>query len=63
MSSEHHAVKPKDLNRIDSRHLGELLWWSYNLNVSLEKLLTVIDEVGESAEIVKGQLKDCSKVE
>jgi Protein of unknown function (DUF3606) len=58
MNFNYQVVKPKDLSKIDSRNFGELLWWSYNLGVTLEKLVTVVDEVGESAEKVKNKLFD-----
>lgn len=53
MSSTYLVKKPKDLNKINSRDFGELLWWSYSLGVTLEKLVTTIDEVGDSTEQVK----------
>ena len=58
MAFDYAVIKPKDLNKINSKHLGELLWWSYNLGVTPEKLLTIIDEVGESTEQIKVVLKD-----
>jgi Protein of unknown function (DUF3606) len=53
MSFECDVIKPKDLSKINSKHLGELLWWSYSLGVTPEKLVTIIDEVGESTEQIK----------
>ena len=58
MPFDYQVIKPKDLNKINSKHLGELLWWSYNLGVTPEKLLTVIDQVGESTEQIKNMLSD-----
>ncbi len=52
MSAVYFATKPKDLGKINSRDFGELLWWSYNLNITLEKLVTTIDEVGEDSGLV-----------
>ena len=62
MNSAYVIIKPKDLSKIDSKNLGELLWWSYNLGVSIEKLVTVIDEVGESVDQIKAVLKNCNKL-
>ena len=56
MSFDCDVIKPKDLSKINSKHLGELLWWSYNLGVTPEKLVTIIDEVGESTEQIKKAL-------
>jgi hypothetical protein len=61
MNFNYQVVKPKDLSKIDSRNFGELLWWSYNLGVTLEKLVTVVDEVGESTEKVKNKLFDSNR--
>lgn len=54
MSVIYFATKPKDLSKINCRDFGELLWWSYNLNVTLEKLVTTIDQVGDDTiEVIK----------
>jgi hypothetical protein len=54
MSVIYFATKPQDLSKINSRDFGELLWWSYNLNVTLEKLVTTIEEVGDDTkEVIK----------
>jgi len=53
MSLEYLVKKPKDLSKINTNDMGELLWWSYILSTSPEKLLSIIDEVGISAEEVK----------
>ena len=50
MSSTDLIKKPKDLTKVNSRDFGELLWWSYSLGVTPEKLVTTIDEVGDSVE-------------
>lgn len=58
MSVVYFVTKPKDLDKINSRDFGELLWWSYNLNITLEKLVTTIDEVGENTGLVKKYLQE-----
>jgi hypothetical protein len=58
MSVVYFATKPKDLGKINSRDFGELLWWSYNLSVTLEKLVTTIDEVGEDTGQIKKHLQE-----
>jgi hypothetical protein len=60
MSLAYQVTKPKDFTKINSKHLGELLWWSYNLGVTPEKLVTVIDEVGESTEQIKSIIEGLS---
>jgi hypothetical protein len=57
MSSEFQAKKPKDLSKINNKDFGELMWWSYILGVSPERLLAAIDEVGSSTEQVRKTLK------
>lgn len=56
MSLGYHFTKPADFDRINSKHLGELLWWSYNLDATPEKLVTIIEEIGESTQDVKRYL-------
>jgi len=58
MSVVYFATKPKDLGKINSRDFSELLWWSYNLNITLEKLVTTIDEVGEDSVQVTRYLQE-----
>jgi len=53
MSFVYLVTKPKDLNRINSKNVGELLWWSYHLGVTVEKIVTTIDEVGDATEEVR----------
>jgi len=58
MSFTYLVTKPKDLAKINKRDLGELLWWSYNLGVTPEKLVTAIDEVGDDTEQIKNFIKE-----
>ena len=44
MELEYQAKKPNDLNKINHKDLGELMWWSYILMVSPEKLMAAIRE-------------------
>jgi hypothetical protein len=53
MSVEYDVTKPKDLTKINVNDFGELLWWSYILGVSIEKILITVDKVGPSAELIK----------
>ncbi|HSU52321.1 MAG TPA: DUF3606 domain-containing protein [Segetibacter sp.] len=53
MGVEYDVTKPKDLTKINVNDFGELLWWSYILGVSIEKILITVDEIGPSAEQVK----------
>ena len=57
MSVEYEVKKPNDLLKINSNDMGELLWWSFMLNTSLEKILATIDKVGNSSEAVKSGIK------
>jgi hypothetical protein len=57
MSSEYQIRKPKDLTKINPNDFGELLWWSYQLGITVEKLVTLVQKYGiQTSEIVK-QLK------
>lgn len=58
MSFAYLVTKPKDLDKINCKDFGELLWWSYNLGVTLEKLVTTIDKVGDATEQVKKYIKE-----
>lgn len=53
MSLEYEVRKPTDLTKINVNDYGEILWWSYILSVSPEKLLTTIDKVGNNTEQVR----------
>ena len=54
MSADYQVTKPKDFNKINSKHFGELIWWSFYFGITLEKLVTIVDEIGDSRELVKG---------
>jgi len=56
MSLDYNVTKPKDLSKININDFGELLWWSYIMGVSVEKLLTTVEQVGPSSEQVKDLL-------
>jgi hypothetical protein len=56
MALDYEIKKPHDLTKINPNEMGELLWWSYILNISPEKLLATIDDVGTSLELVKKKL-------
>jgi hypothetical protein len=56
MSLEYQVKKPADLSKINEKDYGELLWWSYILGVTAEKLLSTIAEVGNSTEQVRKSL-------
>ncbi len=53
MSLDYNVTKPIDLSKININDFGELLWWSYIMGVSVEKLLTTVEQVGPSSEQVK----------
>ena len=50
--------KPVDLTRINSNNIGELLWWSYHLGTSPEKIISIISKSGNLLEEVQKHLKD-----
>lgn len=44
---------PRDLTQIDVNNLGELIWWSYHLSISPERVLSIVDKVGNRAKDVR----------
>ncbi|MCW3114376.1 MAG: hypothetical protein JWR18_2772 [Segetibacter sp.] len=53
MSLDYQVTKPTDLTKINTNDYGELMWWSYILLVSPEKILTTIEKIGNSSEQVR----------
>lgn len=47
---------PKNQLLIDTNKLGELLWWSAHLGIGPEKLLSIIEKVGNRSESVRGYI-------
>ena len=58
MSLDYQIKKPQEFTKINSNDFGELLWWSYIMNASPEDILTTIDKVGNSSEVVRKYIKD-----
>lgn len=57
MANEFVIKKPKDLTKVNGSDMGELLWWSHQLNTSPETLIAVISQVGNSIEMIKKHVK------
>jgi hypothetical protein len=57
MEFDYQAKKPNDLNKINHKEMGELIWWSYIFMVSPEVLMGAIEKVGNSTQKVKEYLK------
>lgn len=53
MALETKIKKPKDLTKINANDIAELLWWSHHFSTSPEKLLTIIEEYGNSSNQVR----------
>lgn len=45
---------PKDLKKIDVNNLGELIWWTNHLGICPEKILSIIEKVGNSIVEIRG---------
>lgn len=56
MKPDSQVKKPVDLNKVDLNNIGELLWWSYHLGVSPEKLISTAGKVGNSTEEIRKYL-------
>lgn len=53
MSNDFPIKKPLDMSKINSNDIGELVWWSYHLGTYPEKLISIINKVGNSTEQVR----------
>jgi hypothetical protein len=49
--------KPQDQTKIDPNNLSELLWWSYNLGICPEKLLSLIHHYGTNSALIEKQVR------
>ena len=47
---------PSNQTSINTNNLGELIWWCAHLGVGPEKLLSVIEKVGNSLEKVNAYI-------
>lgn len=56
-NNEFAAKKPEDQTKINPNDLGELLWWSYNLGVWPEKLLSLIHDYGTNIVLIEKQVR------
>lgn len=56
------ARKPQDQTRIDVNNLEELLWWSYQLGISPEKLLSLVHKFGPAVIDLKKRVRVLNKV-
>jgi hypothetical protein len=57
MSIDSTIRKPHDLSKINSNDIGELLWWSYTIGTTPEKIVGAINKVGNSADEIKRFIK------
>jgi len=44
---------PVRFDSVNTNDLGELIWWSAHLGLGPEKILSVIDQVGNAAEDIR----------
>lgn len=58
MSIDSQIKKPNDLSKINSADIGELIWWSYHMDTTPEKIVGAINKVGNSAEEIRKFIKD-----
>lgn len=47
------AKIPNTIEHVNTNDLGELIWWAAHLGLGPEKLLSVIDIVGNGAEDIR----------
>ena len=48
--------KPQDMSKININDIGELIWWSYHFATSPEKILSIVNKVGTTAELVRKEV-------
>lgn len=53
MSNELKIKLPSKFEKINVNDLGEFIWWTAHLGTSPEKLLSIIDKVGNSVQEVR----------
>lgn len=56
MSNDLKIKLPVNKDKIDVNDLGEFKWWANHLGIGLEELLSIVKEVGESAQNVRKRL-------
>ena len=44
---------PANFDKVNTNELGELLWWTAHLGIGPEKLLSIINIVGNTAEDIR----------
>lgn len=57
MSNDFEMKKPIDLSKININDIGELIWWSHNLSTSPETILSAVNKVGDSTELVRKYIR------
>jgi hypothetical protein len=57
MSSDYKIKKPKDLTKINQNDFGELLWWSHQFGVTIEKLITEVQKHGTDVKEIARKVK------
>jgi hypothetical protein len=58
MKTDYSIKKPNDLSSVNTAHMGELLWWSYQLSCAPEMLIAIVNKVGNSVSAIKEELKN-----
>jgi hypothetical protein len=53
MTIDYNVKKPKDLSKVNQNELGEVLWWSYQLGISPETLILLIQQFGNDIHEIK----------
>ncbi len=57
MSKDLKIKLPADKGKIDVNEPGEIIWWSNHLGVGLEIIFSLVKKVGNSAELVRKELR------
>jgi len=52
---------PADRTAVNTNDLGELIWWSAHFGTGPEKLLSVINKVGNSAQKIRISIYESNK--
>ncbi|UEG49629.1 DUF3606 domain-containing protein [Ferruginibacter lapsinanis] len=58
MSNELKIKLPSNFEKINVNHCGEFIWWTAHLGIGPEKLLSIIDKVGNSVPEIRKYLRE-----
>ena len=58
MGKELEMQIPKDQSKVNTNNLGEFIWWSAHLGTGYERLLSIIEKVGNKPADIRKYIDD-----